>query len=227
VEKVMNQDFIPDCPPAGQFTLELWSGAQDIITEIIHHPFCIRLADGTLSEKSFQHYIGQDILYIERDARAFAIIAGRSFTSEEFGFFLDMARDGLEIERLLHRELLPFFGVNRPEQMSEICSQYTSFLLDKALNAPYPEAVAALLPCFWVYRETGLKIRGKAINQNPYQKWLNTYADEKYGQYVKRFILITEKIMKQAPREQLKAMHDAFRQSCEYEKAFFSEALKG
>lgn len=222
----MNPDFIPDSPPAGKFTRQLWAGGRDIISEIIHHPFCNALSDGTLAEKSFRHYLGQDMLYIEQDARAFAITAGRSSSTEEFDFFLNMAKDGIEIERVLHQELFPFFKVKRPNLMSDACKQYTSYLIEKALNAPYHEAVAALLPCFWVYLETGLQIRLKAIKDNPYQKWMDTYADDIYAQYVKHFIQITENIMRQATPSQLEAMHDAFRKSCEYEKAFFSEALE-
>ncbi|WP_291857969.1 thiaminase II [Marinilabilia sp.] len=221
----MTQNFIPDCLPAGPFTRKLWSDTECVIAEIINHPFCTQLAEGTLSKKSFRHYLGQDILYIEKDARAFAITAGRSDSNEDFDFFLSMARDGLEIERFLHSELLPFFDVKRPAKMSNICSQYTSFLLNTAFNASYPEAVAALLPCFWVYRETGLKIRERAIEDNPYQKWMDTYAGEIYGRYVQQFILIAEKLMEHASPLQLDAMRDSFRQSCEYEKAFFSEAF--
>lgn len=221
----MTQQFNPDCLPAGPHTHKLWSDNESIIAEIIDHPFCTQLAEGTLSNKSFRHYLGQDILYIEQDARAFAITAGRSDSTEEFDFFLSMAKDGLEIERVLHNELLPFFKVERPGKMSNICRQYTSFLLHTSLNASYPEAVTALLPCFWVYRETGLKIRERAIQDNPYQMWLDTYAGEIYGRYVQQFILITERLMEQATPLELNAMQDSFRQSCEYEKAFFSEAL--
>ncbi|HKK69565.1 MAG TPA: hypothetical protein VJ946_15175 [Bacteroidales bacterium] len=48
---------------------------------------------------------------------------------------------------------------------------------------------------------------------------------EIYGQYIKQFIRIVENIMKHASELQVTAMHDAFRKSYEYEKAFFSEAL--
>ncbi len=211
--------------PAGQHTRKLWEKAHQVIEEIVHHPFCKRLADGTLPYSAFRHYLGQDSLYIEQDARAFAIVAGRSPDSAAFAFFLNMAKDGLEIERHLHHQLFPAFEVTQPEIMSEACAQYTEFLLGKALNASYPEAVVALLPCFWVYRETGLRIRENATSNNPYRLWLDTYADEIYGEYVNQFIEITEVIMSKANPIALEQMYKVFIHSCIFEKAFFSEAI--
>ncbi|RCW38711.1 thiaminase II [Marinilabilia salmonicolor] len=221
----MNTFLALNTPPAGPFTGELWESNRSLTDEIIYHPFCKGMSDGTLPADAFRHYLAQDLLYIEQDARAFAITAGRASTYEAFSFFIDMARDGLEIERNLHRDLLPFFGVERPDKMSRICRGYTTFLLDTALKASYPESVAALLPCFWVYRETGLKIRKDAVKKNPFQKWLETYSDEAYGSYVEQFIQIAEELLFGATLTMRKKMHYAFRRSCEFEKAFFSEAL--
>lgn len=211
--------------PAGPFTRDLWETNKSLIEEIIHHPFCRKMSDGTLSQEAFAHYLAQDVLYIEQDARAFAITAGRANTNDAFSFFIDMARDGLEIERILHKELLPFFKIKQIEEMSAACKRYTSFLLNTALNDSYPESVAALLPCFWVYRETGLKIRTEAVENNSFRKWINTYSDEVYGLYVDHFIRITENLMSGASLSMRKKMNEAFCKSCECEKAFFSEAM--
>ncbi|WP_010663593.1 TenA family protein [Marinilabilia salmonicolor] len=221
----MNNQSDLSNPPAGPFTRELWENNKFLIDEIIHHPFCRRLSDGTLPYEAFKNYLEQDILYIEQDARAFAITAGCAYTTEAFSFFTDMARDGLEIERILHRDLLPYFEVKRPDKMSKTCNGYTSFLLNTALKASYPESVAALLPCFWVYRETGLKMRQEATEKNPFWKWLDTYSDEAYGLYVDRFLIITEALLSGESCSIREKMHQAFRRSCEFEKSFFTEAM--
>lgn len=107
--------------PAGPFTARLWNENEDLIEQIFNHPFCRGLSNGSLPDASFKHYLQQDALYIEQDARAFAITAGKAYSRESFTFFLDMARDGLEIERVLHRNLMPEFGVVPVEKMSEAC----------------------------------------------------------------------------------------------------------
>ncbi|MGQ1890610.1 TenA family protein [Thermophagus sp. OGC60D27] len=211
-------------PPAGPHTAYMWNISFGMINKIFDHPFGRGLSEGTLPLECFRHYLSQDMLYIEKDARAFSILAGRSENREAFTFFLQMATDGLEIERTLHRELFPLFGVERPQKMSKACHQYTSYLTEVCLTGSYESAVAALLPCFWVYHEAGTRIRSKAVKDNPYQLWLETYADPRYGRYVARYISIVEKIMKGINQTLTEEMIQAFQKSIQYEFAFFSEA---
>ncbi|PWE00231.1 TenA family protein [Marinilabilia rubra] len=212
-------------PPAGPFTAQLWNENEALIERIFNHPFCRGLSNGSLPVESFKHYLQQDALYIEQDARAFAITAGKSKTRESFSFFLHMAKDGLEIERALHQNLMPAFKIEPAKKMSKACCNYTSFLLNTALNESSAISAAALLPCFWVYRETGLNIRQSSIINNPYQPWLDTYADDVYGEYVSKFINILECEMAGTNKTERQEMLRVFGHSIAYELDFFDEAL--
>lgn len=223
-ENNQNIQFL-SVPPTGPHTAQLWNNNTDLINKIFSHPFGKGLSEGTLPINSFRHYLGQDMLYIEKDALAFSMIARRAEKNEEFFFFLQMAKDGIEIERLLHTKLFPPFGIERPQKMSKACSQYTSFLIEECRMGSYESAVAALLPCFWVYHEAGIRIRSKAVKNNPYQLWIDTYADEKYRNYVVQFVDIVENIMRDSSEKIKEKMHNAFRKSVRFEKDFFSEAL--
>ncbi len=203
---------------------QLWESSADIISEIYIHPFCMGLARGDLQPAAFEHYLAQDVLYIVEDSRALALVAARAKNVEEMYFFLAMAKDGLDIERVLHDEFLAHFQIPGSQSASPACMRYTGFLLDKAQNDDYAVAVAALLPCFWVYRETSLNILNHSKPGNPYQKWLDTYADEDFGGYVDRFIEITVKLMEQAHEGVRQRMKDAFRESTKLEYEFFEEA---
>ncbi|MFO8002018.1 MAG: TenA family protein [Marinilabilia sp.] len=211
-------------PPAGEWTARLWEHAGDIADGIIAHPFCRGLSNGTLPFTCFRHYLGQDLLYIEQDTRAFAITAGKSYNGEQLSFFLNMARDGLEIERLLQRDLLTRFKIERPAKMSPVCRNYTSFLLDQALNEPFEASAAALLPCFWIYHETGLQIRERATEPNPYLSWIQTYSGQEYYNYVRKFVAIAERLFLKTSLPLRKKMFEAYRQSARFEEALFSEA---
>jgi thiaminase/transcriptional activator TenA len=220
-----NYPLMPNYPPpAGSNTASLWENAKDIIDKIFDHPFCRGLSDGTLPESCFKHYLAQDMLYIRQDARAFAILAGRAVSDEEFSFFLAMAKDGLDIERALHNELFPVFQIEKADKMSDTCRRYTAWLTEVSLSGAYSTATAALLPCFWVYHETGIRIRQNAVKNNPYQKWLDTYSGEEYGGYVEKYLHIVENIMKNSNTTQKHEMINAFRKSTQYELDFFSEA---
>ena len=211
--------------PAGQHTAKLWTHCIDIIERIFDHPFGKGLSEGSLPINSFRHYLGQDMLYIEKDALAFSMVAQRAKKYEDRFFFTQMAKDGLEMERLLHSILFPHFGVERPQKMSKACHQYTTFLVEECQSGLYESAVAALLPCFWVYHEAGIRIRSRAVKNNPYQLWIDTYADEKYRNYVVQFVGIVENIMQESNEKIKEMMQNAFRRSVQYEIEFFSEAL--
>ncbi len=211
--------------PHNHFTRQLWDSAADIIHDIYNHPFCMGLARGDLPIQSFKNYLGQDALYIIEDSRALAYTAARAEDPEEMHFFLAMAKDGLDIERAMQSDFFEHFNIVRPTSPSIACRNYTNFLLNKARDDDYPVAVAALLPCFWVYRETSLNILKHSKPDNPYQKWLNTYADEDFSGYVERFIEITGKLMESAPEGVRQRMTDAFRESTRLEYEFFEESL--
>ena len=58
---------------------------------------------------------------------------------------------------------------------------YTSYLLAVAYGSPFHEALAALLPCYWIYWEVGKELE-RAGSPNPlYKRWIGTYASEEFG----------------------------------------------
>ncbi len=212
--------------PYGPFAQKLWDSATDIIDEIRTHPFCLGLAKGDLPMAAFRHYLGQDMLYIIEDARALALTGTRAIEVAEMYFFLAMAKDGLEIERVLHAEFGSHFHISRAQAPSAACEQYTEFLLEKARNDRYEVSVAALLPCFWVYQEISRHILEQSVAQNPYQKWLDTYSDKSFEVFVDQFIEIASHLMERAPEGLQQKMIEAFRVSTHYEFLFFDEAWK-
>src|SRR5205823_9430160 len=58
---------------------------------------------------------------------------------------------------------------------------------------PWEVLVAALLPCFWIYWDVGCAIARTAAPQNPYKAWIDTYADERFGEAVRTVIAITDR----------------------------------
>ncbi|MGQ9620714.1 MAG: TenA family protein [Bacteroidales bacterium] len=209
---------------AGLFTKKMWEHIQSVYMEIINCRFVRGLAEGTLSMKCFAHYLSQDILYLIDDTRALAVMAARSENPDEIRFFLQLARDGLDIEHNLHDDFLNYFNISEATEKSPAFKAYADFLLDNAFNSDYSVAVAALLPCFWVYYETGRYILKNSVNNNPYKKWIDTYSDTEYQQYTKHFIEITENLgQKSSPGIQEKMIR-TFTEGAKHELKVFEEA---
>jgi len=91
---------------------------------------------------------------------------------------------------------------------------------------PFEVVLAALLPCFWIYREVGKHIHARAISPNPYQAWIDTYAGEEFEMAVDAVIAVVDDVAKQASPRTLAAMHHAFIRATQLEWMFWDSAYR-
>ncbi len=210
-----------------RFTETLWSSISDIYQAIIRHPFNEELAQGTLPREKFAFYMQQDALYLSDFARALATMAGRAPDEEALLQFVRFAEGVAVVERALHTSYFHEFGIETPtRQQSPSCFAYTNFLLATTACRSYQEGMAALLPCFWIYREVGHDIYKRAAPNNPYQKWIDTYAGQEFGEWVDRAIALTDRIADHASAMQKERMRDAFVYSSRLEWMFWDSAYR-
>jgi thiaminase/transcriptional activator TenA len=208
----------------GKFTEKLWQSILPLYEEILEDPFVMGLSDGTLPKPCFAHYLAQDILYVKDDSLALEILSARSPFKEQEAFFQLLAREGYEMERIMHREYLSIFNVEEAGKKSPVIEDYTVFLLGHAEHSSYSVAASALLPCFWVYLRVGKKISAGSVPGNPYQKWIDTYESEGFEDQVEHFIEIVEILGQNAGNKTGEAMVKAFLESTRYELHFFQES---
>jgi thiaminase/transcriptional activator TenA len=174
------------------FTRELW----DSIAAILRHPFVAGLTDGTLPRESFRFYAVQDALYLREFARALSIAAARAPEDEWIIMFNEHAAGALKVERALHESFFAEFGMTPADVLSTPLAPanlaYTSYLLAVAYGAPFHEAVAALLPCYWIYWEVGKELERTGSSDPLYARWIGTYASEEFGGVVRAVLDATE-----------------------------------
>ena len=85
---------------------------------------------------------------------------------------------------------------------------------------------AALLPCFWIYWDVGRAIAGRAAADNPYRAWIDTYADEGFGEAVRTVIGITDRAAAGTTPAMQARMLTAFVRSTQYEWLFWDGAYQ-
>lgn len=210
---------------AGPFAQILWKDIEMLFQSIVSHPFVVQLSKGTLSKSSFIHYLVQDILYIQDDAKALSLLADRAKEVDLSDFFKQMSEDCISMEVILQEEYLNHFQAAKVNVKSPAIKDYTSFLLNHAKDAKFEVAAAALLPCFWVYHEVGKSIIRDAAEDNPYQKWINTYEGAEFEDYVQYFVSAVEHLASASDTSTQKAMRQAFIEGTKKELAFFEEAF--
>lgn len=210
-----------------RFTEAAWSSIANIYQAILDHPFNQELADGTLPREKFIFYMQQDALYLADFARALAIMAGRAPNEEALIQFVRFAEGAAVVERSLHDTYFREFGITAPaSQQAPACFAYTNFLLATAACRSYEEGMAALLPCFWIYREVGHAIYQRAAPENPYRRWIDTYAGQEFGEWVDRAIALTDAIADQASESARVRMREAFVFSSRLEWMFWDSAYR-
>lgn len=90
----------------------------------------------------------------------------------------------------------------------------------------YPELVAAVLPCSWVYADVGERLMAKAgeLAGHPYGEWIAAYADEEFAQATEQAKAIAGRRAAAADRVTVARMREAFHRSTTYEWMFWDAA---
>jgi thiaminase/transcriptional activator TenA len=192
-------------------------------------PFNAELAEGSLTRERFQFYLVQDARYLVGFARALSVASARADDVDEVAFFAGAARESIVVERELHAEYFRRFGMTARDvdavETSPTCLGYTSYLLATAQTGSYAELIAALLPCFWVYHDVGTRILESGVDaENPYRAWIDTYADEEFGEAVQRCKAAVDAAAAAGADEQ--RMFVAFTRASEYEWMFWDSAYR-
>lgn len=212
------------------FSDRAWVSIAGLMEAIYDLPFNRELASGTLDPARFRYYIQQDSLYLEAYSRALSFAAARAPDAAAMSEFSAGAKTAIAVEQALHAGVMRELGVTPQEvasaEMSPTCAGYTDFLLATAALGSYAELVAAILPCFWIYREVGRHIAERAPENNRYTPWIDTYADEAFAAATDRVIALTDRAHDRASEPERAAMLKAFQRCAQYEWMFWDSAYR-
>ncbi len=200
---------------------KVWNQVEDIYKRILGLPFVCELSDGTLSRERFEFYISQDAVYIENYSRVLAHIASRIPSKSHSEDFLRFALDGVMVEKALHQS---FIGNRQNVTIpTPTCLLYMNFESSKAIGPVEVEA-AAVLPCFWVYQRVGEEIFRKSASDNPYRRWIDTYADEAFVMSTRKAIEICDQLAENTTQATRELMSEAFVYATKMEWMFWNSA---
>lgn len=212
------------------FTAEIWKKNAALFETIRTMPFNQELADGTLSQERFRHYMIQDAHYLVAFGRALAVAAAKADNADEVVQFASAAHGAVVVERSLHEDFMEQFGVSAETfaatPLSPATHHYSSFLLANAWGKSYPVALAGLLPCFWIYAEVGRDIIGRAAKNNPYDSWIATYAGDEFHTLVREVIATVDRVAAVASEETREEMHIAYTHAAKLEWMFWDSAYR-
>ena len=199
---------------------------EHIFHAIIKHDFVIDLMQANLDKDIFGFYVNQDSLYLSEYKKSLVTVGTKCLRPNETQFFYASATGIIEVEDALHKTFLDTKYKNSTP--SPTCELYTSYLARIVNNYSVEVGVAAVLPCFTIYKEVGdfiLKMQSKEID-NPYQSWIDTYASDEFAQAVEQAIGIANNYALTASPESLAKMEEVFIKTSQLEWMFWDSAYK-
>ncbi len=202
-----------------------WKHIETTYQSILQMPFIEELAHGTLPKEKFRFYMAQDSLYLEHFGRALALIAARAHDIQDTLSYLKYAETAIIVENALHESYFRDFGVTDKGIMQPACHHYVHFLKSTAVLEAVEIAMAALLPCFWIYKKVGDHICSQLqADNNPYQKWIDTYGGEDFADAVQQAISICDRVASETTTAIREKMTEAFITSSRMEYSFWAAA---
>jgi thiaminase/transcriptional activator TenA len=199
----------------------------------VEHPFVRELADGSLPEACFKHYLTQDYLFLVHFARAYALAAYKGETLAD----IRQATEGLaaivDVEMGLHVKYCAGWGLNAAAMTAapeaEETLAYSRYVLERGLAGDLLDLHVALSPCIVGYAEIGRAIKtGSAtmLAGNPYRDWIEMYACAEYQDLAARERAHLDSLMtRRGGPGRFPTLVETFRQATRLEAAFWRMGL--
>ena len=216
------------------FSAQVWAAALDVIQATESHRFLLAMVDGTLPEANFQYYVLQDSYYLKCFGDALRRVAAHAdvLSAAQSAFLRKCAEGCDEAERGLHSSFFDQWGINGDDVVAGPNTLlYTSYLLRVATTRPCAEALAALLPCFWVYTHVGKHMfqlreaRGPDVRRpEQYDRWIDLYAGDGFEEGTVAYRALVDAVAAEADAASRSLMQEHFVRACVLEHMFWDAA---
>jgi len=198
--------------------------ADPIWKKILQHPFVMELYRGDLPLEKFKFYILQDYHYLIKAIKNFGIIVSKAPTVEAMREVADILQLEAQSEFDGYKDFLKQIGhtIQEAAEVKPISASvsYSSFLVSTSSLNSYPEAITAVLPCFWSYAEIAEVHKDKlSSNKNHlYKDWAHAYLTESYLHLVEKIKDLVHDAANDFPYHKLK---EVFVNASRYEYLFW------
>lgn len=210
------------------WTKDVWAESAKIFEGIKDLPFIKELADGSLDPARFDRYIAQDEVYLGNYGRQMFLLADMMTDPAQQEMFRLFAQTGLDGEKAMHDLLIARFGIDTEVTSSVVTSAYNSHTQAAIDSGSKEVALAAMLPCMWIYNEVGLYILSIAsLEGNPYKEWVMEYGNEEFTEGVNAVLAIADEWAAAADDETRAQMTRAYLEAALFEYAFWDYGYCG
>lgn len=223
-------------PDPDEIRREWWEGIAEVRRQTDELGFIRGLVDGTLPREQFLDYVAQDVIYLRAYARVLARLAELAPTVDEQAFWAKASQGAIIGEILLHRDRLGREAADAAASGRVVASAETDGYVNHLLAAGtrgYAEGAAAVLPCYWVYSDLGMRLARGELGEaaqapdHPYAEWIAAYDDAAFAADTETAIGIVTRIAAEADAATRDRMRRAFEAAAVWEREFFGQTAAG
>jgi thiaminase/transcriptional activator TenA len=199
----------------------------------VDHPFVAALADGSLPEAAFRHYLVQDYKFLIHFARAYALAAYKAETLDEIRVAMRACSALADTEMGLHVTFCAGWGISEAEMAATkeaaATMAYTRYVLERGMAGDLLDLHVALAPCVLGYAEIGLTLAHDPATRrdgNPYGAWIDMYGGEEYQDVAREAASFIEGLARRRGAEaRLDSLRKTFDEATRLEIAFWQQGL--
>lgn len=203
----------------GEWARGAWVDCASLVTRITELPFVSGLGTGSLDGDAFRRYLAQDVHYLKGYAEVLAAIAESAPVPTTRAFWLESCEAAqAEIDRL-HAQVLG----DADETPATVTVEYLSHLRRAVESGSYARAVSAVLPCYTLYSDLGVRWRAVSRDNHPYASWLDLYGEAAFVRTAAQAERLASVAADSVDRAERLLMSAAYRTSMHFEWRFFAE----
>ena len=196
------------------------------------HAFVRQLGQGTLPQRSFQHYLKQDYLFLIQFSRAWGLAIYKSTDLDAMRYAQAGLNAMLDTEIDLHVQYCRDWGIDERElhQLPEAAATvaYTRYVLDTGMAGDLLDLHVTLAPCILGYAEIAqwLAAQPDTLREgSPYNDWIEMYLSEEYQQAAQAELELLESLGVDLPESRIRQLETRFRTATRMEIAFWQMGL--
>lgn len=207
---------------------EVWKKSIRIYNAILDLDFLKELAEGTLGNEIFGRYIAQDEIYLKNYYHQMNMLAEMMDNEQDRDLFLSFAQSGMEGEAAMHELLIDKYGIDTQVEASKVTADYNAHICEGIATGNTCIALAAVLPCMWIYNRVGLHILNHStLEGNQYKEWILEYGQEEFTIGVNQVLKMIDALAADVDEPTRQMMDYYYLKSALYEYAFWDYGYHG
>ncbi len=208
-----------------RFSEQLREKTKNSWDKSLNHPFVRGIAEGDLPLETFKNYIMQDIYYLKHYGKVHAFAAAHADDFSVSASLAEKAKNTAEAELTVHKEHAEILNITDEDienfKPAPTAYAYTSHLYRASLSGSLAQIIAAILPCYWLYADIGMKYKDADPDEEIYRNWIGMYASDWFQESTQEMIDLMDDLADKAGEDEKNRITEQFVIAKDYELAFW------